>query len=185
MKKKLLAVAALAGLITSSRANASLTYDYVGSWIVGNGPEWITNPPVYSGQSAAALLFGGNPSDYVTSTVDSNIADINFKTFLDGYGDTRYLTNPAPDYYDLSSNGGYYNESPSFSAYVLDHTCTNRYSNISSGCQGDGTQYVNYAFKVSATGVSDTSIPEPATFVMLGGGLLGLGALNGRRKIST
>ncbi len=44
---------------------AASTYEFVGSWHVGDGPQWsATDPltPVYSGQEAAAFLFGGNPS---------------------------------------------------------------------------------------------------------------------------
>ncbi len=40
---------------------------FVGSYAVYDGPVWSTNPPVYSAQEAAALLFGGTPSDYAIS----------------------------------------------------------------------------------------------------------------------
>src|SRR5262245_16768229 len=37
---------------------------FVGSWEVDQGPFWIPAPPTYSGQEAAAHLFGGAPGDY-------------------------------------------------------------------------------------------------------------------------
>jgi hypothetical protein len=46
-------------LLLSESASAAPIYTYVGSWIVGEGPVWYSNPQVYSGQSAAAFLFGG------------------------------------------------------------------------------------------------------------------------------
>lgn len=162
--------------LTAVSAFATPTYTYVNSWIVGDGPVWTSNPTVYSGQSAAAFLFGGNSSDYVISTVSSNVADINFKAFLDGYGDTTYLDNPAPMDFSKSSNGGGYNQPPSFSAFVLDHTCNNRYDDLSAVCSGDGTQYVNYAFKA----VDAAAVPEPTTIALFGLGLLGFAA--SRRK---
>ena len=37
---------------------------FVGQWQVDEGPFWTTNPPVYSGQEAAALLFGKASGDF-------------------------------------------------------------------------------------------------------------------------
>jgi len=38
-----------------------------------SGAVLADNPPVYSGQEAAALLFGGAPSDYVISTLPQSV----------------------------------------------------------------------------------------------------------------
>jgi hypothetical protein len=176
MIKSIRAFVAVCALGIATIASATPTYTYTGSWIVGEGPVWTSNPQVYSGQSAAALLFGGNASDYVISTVDNTVANINFLAFLDGWGDTQYLNSPAAMDYSLSSIGGGYNEYPAFSAYVLDHTCMNRYSDINAACS-DGTQYVNYAFKVS-----NSDVPEPTTLALFGLAFASL-AVARRRKI--
>ncbi len=52
----------------SGTSNRALTATYVGSFNTNDGPNWTTNPAVYSGVEAAALLFGGSPSDYAIST---------------------------------------------------------------------------------------------------------------------
>jgi hypothetical protein len=56
------------------------TYTYVGYFNGLSGPDWQTNPPCYTGQEAAALLFGGVPSDYAIST-NPNTTDPNTITF--------------------------------------------------------------------------------------------------------
>src|ERR1700733_3455175 len=85
VKKFILASIACVTILTIN-GTAQAGYVYVGSWAVDNGPVWYQNvEPVYSGQSAAALLFGGSATDYVISTVDSKVADINFETWTDGY----------------------------------------------------------------------------------------------------
>lgn len=58
----------------SKTPNRALEATYIGSFYVGDGPGWSTNPPVYSGVEAAALIFGGDPSDYAIST-DPNTTD--------------------------------------------------------------------------------------------------------------
>ena len=113
-------------------------YVFAGSWQVDDGPDWGTNPPTYTGQEAAALLFGGSPSDYRISTVSDQVVDINDSAWLDGWGDnTTYGTsgNPAPhDFKVDDAPAGY--ELPggngsSYSAYVDDH----------------GLALTNYAFR--------------------------------------
>ncbi|MGH7022537.1 MAG: PEP-CTERM sorting domain-containing protein [Caulobacteraceae bacterium] len=64
----------------------STTLAFVGSWEVDQGPSWTTIPEAYSGVDAAALLFGGTPSDYVISTADNLTADINDLAWVSTYG---------------------------------------------------------------------------------------------------
>ncbi len=168
------AIALTMGL--SSAANAAI-YTYVGSWHVGEGPVWTSNPPVYSGQSAAALLFGGTASNYAISTVDNSVANINFSAFVDGWADGQYLSTPVSQSFSLDTGGGGYNSNPGFgtaySAYVLDHSCGNRYSNPNEVCPSTDTS-INYAFRVS-------QVPEPASWAMLITGL-GLTGFAMRRR---
>lgn len=148
---------------------------FVGSWILGDGPVWTSNPPVYSGVEVAALLFGGSPSDYEISTVDSNPANINNLAYADTWGESIV---PVAEDYSLSLCGGTYDcgfIGSATSAYVLDHSCFNRYGDPSEPCSGDGTQFVNYAFRV-------TAVPEPGTILLLVGGLLAAGGARRLRR---
>jgi hypothetical protein len=169
MKRLLLGTVAAAGLALASAA-AQAAPVFVGSWIVGDGPIWFSNPPVYSGVEAAALLFGGSPSDYAISTVDSNPANINNMAYADTWGGDIA---PVAEDYSLSLCGGTYDcgfEGSATSAYVLDHSCFNRYDNPAEPCTDFGTEFVNYAFRI-------TDVPEPATATLLLTGLLAAGGV--------
>lgn len=176
---KILAAAAFAFLGAQSAANAAVSYTYVGSWIVGDGPVWTSNPQVFSGQSAAAFLFGGNASDYAISTAGADPLSINHLTFLDGWGDTQFLNNPQSESFSVDLGAPGYNDpsgvGSAYSAFVLDHTCGNRYSNPAAACSGFGTQFVNYAFRIN-------NVPEPTTTALAGLGLLGAVLARRRQK---
>lgn len=173
-----LAAAAFGLLFLANNAQA-LTYSFVGSWQVGDGPNWTSNPPVYSGQEAAALLFGGAASDYAISTAGSNPADINFSAWLDGWSDAYTYAdsgNPAPQNYSLDLSGLGYNgcqtagitcDQSAYSAYVGDHFVN------------DST-YTNYAFSISGN-QAVSPVPLPESFPLFLSALSVLGLIGWRR----
>jgi hypothetical protein len=149
-------------LLAGVAGQLSATATYVGSWTVDQGPYWSPPPTAYSGQQAAAFLFGGSPSSYEISTVSSNPTQINFSAWISTFGGGSYCTGfpcgavVAQNY--VVSTGGLYENFGDTSAYVLDWA--------------QGAQYTNYAFVV----------PEPGSLVLFGSGALGLIGLL-RRKL--
>lgn len=175
MKFKLIVTtAALALTFGAATVAQAASYVYVGSWYVGSGPVWSDNPAVYTGQEAAALLFGGAASNYAISTIDTNPLNINFSTFVDRYGDTTNLYTPVAQNYSLVTGTGY-GSPPSASAYVLDHSCSERYGNPGLAC-APGTPGLNFAFRLSG------GVPEPQSWVLLIAGFGLTGAAMRRRK---
>jgi len=172
---KSLSVSAFA-LLCAATAHADV-YQYVGNWAVDSGPSWGSNPTVYSGQTAAVLLFGAitgdtNANDYAISTAGSSVANINFSTWLDGWGDPTtyaYSGTPASQSYSLDTGGSGYNSNPgggsAYSAYVADHS----------------VRLINYAF-LDVTLQGANQVPEPESFALVGLGLAGLGFMRRKAK---
>ncbi|MGZ3376624.1 MAG: PEPxxWA-CTERM sorting domain-containing protein, partial [Phenylobacterium sp.] len=140
-------------------------------WFVDDGVYWGYNPPVYSGQEAAAFLFGGVASDYAISTISSDVSQINFEAYYDGWADPYTCGYNGPCAQSLHvdvGNDGYefpYGLDNAFSALVSDH----------------GVHLENFAFSVAGGG----AVPEPASWaLMIGGFGLAGAALRRRRQVA-
>lgn len=165
MLKKLLVSMAL---LASTHAGA-VTYTYVGSFDTnggGSAPHWTTNPEVYSGLDAAALLFGGSASDYVISTNASlDASTITFTAWYDGWGD--HAGKEFAQNYKLDSTGLGYN-----GCSIAGTDCSlSAYSAYIS----DGFSSTNYVWRVGA-------VPEPESIALMSMGLATLVVARSRRR---
>jgi MYXO-CTERM domain-containing protein len=154
------------------------SYDFVtlgglsnGQYDASNPWWWGNNPPVYSAVEAAAVIFGGNASDYAISTVGTDPGTINHLAFVDGWADYTYLFTPTSETFKLDSGNPGYNDpggmSTAFSALVFDH-----------GPSFPTT--INYVFRQDSAG----TVPEPTTLAIWGM-LGGLGLIAARRRRRT
>ena len=93
----------------------------VGSYQVGDGPVWTTNPPVYTCAEGCATVFGGAADEYQCSTVPGRVDN---QAYLSGYADSFYCTTPGDQDWSVDLSGGGYNCGSlgcSYSAYVSDN----------------------------------------------------------------
>ena len=165
MKKSLLVLAAGLALGVSSAAQAA--YTFVGSWQVDQGPSWTVVPPAYTGQDAAALLFGGSASSYSISTIGSSTATVDHLAWVSvwfagsfpdcsGFPCGRKVSESA-----VTSTAGLYKNAGDESAYVRDWAV--------------GARFTNYAF-------TGTAVPEPAVWALMIGGFGLVGSALRRRR---
>lgn len=128
---------------------------YVGAWKVADGPSWTDNPQVYSGQEAAALLFGGNPGDYAISISETLVTHT---AYMSAYGIADGWEQPESYSFDQDEDGYLQpgGAGSAYSAYVSDNAFNHE----------------NLAFR---------AVPEPSSTLLLGVSLLA-GAAVRRRK---
>ena len=158
----------IAGNLSDAAGNV-----FAGQWQVDQGPNWFfSSPPngplAYTGQEAAALLFGGLPTDYAISTIGTDPDKINFMAWYSIIGASGNQDNGGsllPQNYVSKYLGLYYGPTSEYptgdlgapaSAYVWDNA--------------SGATFTNYAF-VAGT-------PQVGSLTKDGVGKLTLSGLN-------
>lgn len=165
MPKNLLALAAFAALAASASAQT-----YVGSFRVQDGADWQTSPQVYSGLEAAALHFGGVPTDYAIS-VNPSSRDPSTITHTAYYSPWGLACGVFPE--DAKIDEG----APGYDVPGGTNTALSAY--VDDNCLSDET---NYVWRVQAApALNATPVPGLGFWGLL---LLGavLGALGMRRS---
>ena len=171
MKKTLLLAMSALSAVAALPAQAATVF--VGSWTVDQGPNWSAPPngPVaYTGQEAAALLFGGSASDYAISTVDNLVANINNLAWYSILGvsggfelSENYSSKYLDQFYGPTTGYTFGDRTNAASAYVFDNAT--------------GSQYTNYAFRID----NAPAVPEPTTWILMLAGFGAVGAAMRRR----
>ena len=139
---------------------------YVGSFEVDDGPNWTTNPLSYSAREAAALVFGGSPTDYYIS-IDSSLNPLSIT--MTGWYTTWGISGGQVYNHDFKlQTGSGYNDPGGANTAISAYTDDN----------ATGSQYTNYVW------LADTqAVPEPSTYALLVSGLGGMLLIARRRRV--
>lgn len=163
------AVVGLASALSSAQTfvgsfttNGSVITFADGTTTSRNAAHWTSNPQVFSGLDAAALIFGGTASQYLVSTEREFIDNL---AWYDGWGDHAGLKQASS--YKLDSTGLGYN-----GCNVNFTSCT---KSAYSAYISDGFSGTNYVYLAAA-------VPEPETYALLLAGLGVVGAAMRRRQ---
>jgi hypothetical protein len=170
------AIIAFVGVIgLTSVKPAAAAPVFVGSFAVYSGPDWHTNPTVFSGQDAAAFLFGGVADEYLISTNSSlDPLSITQTAWYDTWGKSAGTVYGQGFKFDLGNPG--YNDpggvGSAISAFVHD--------NLS-----DTETYRNFVWRdldrIKPPCDTPPVAPEPGSLALLGTGLLPLAGMLKRR----
>ena len=169
--RTLAAVAAI--LLSSLAARADIVF--VGIWDVAHpdAPTFFgnlpTGPLAYTGQEAAALLFGGSPGDYLISTEGDQVSEINYSAWYNvlNFTSGRIF---AQDYFSKHL-GLYYGPEDNF-----DFSPEAEFTNPASAFVQDslsGLGRINYAFRAS-TAVRVSENGSTLLLFLSSGGILAL-----------
>lgn len=159
----------LLAMSLAGAANAS--WIFVGAWDVNDGPYWGNDPapPIYTGREAAAMLFGGLPTDYAISTQGTDPALIDFQSWVSGWSlGTPGVIVGQDTLRDLNGDGlynccdaiGEFDGLGDYSAWVRDWCYTG--------------ECINYAFRTGGAPNAGSGVPEPASALLAASGLLGM-----------
>jgi hypothetical protein len=173
----IMALAVVGCGLAASVSNAfAVTYTFVGAWspYTSDAPYWggdgPTGPLAFTGQEAAAWIFGGSASDYVISTISRDVADINHSAWYDviGIGGGVF----AEDY-----NNKYLGQF--YGPASIPFCCGSTYPNLNAASAYIRDNFVagtNYAFQVSNV----SAVPVPAALPLL---LTAIGGMFGARRL--
>jgi hypothetical protein len=128
-----------AGPVSAAKAEAlpPLAPDTpIGSFLVGDGPLWTTDPQTYTCMEACSTVFGGTADMYACSTVDNGINNLAWASTWGANPNHCSNGTAVADDFKLGTNYDCGSGGCSISAYVQDHC----------GDPGINTESTNYCY---------------------------------------